>query len=413
MAVQTNWTATVAFARRAAARGVATVRVRLHLQRVRRGTGRDPDRGIAGPPALPLRRDAPPRGGGLLELVGQQGFEPVLLRFGTVYGLSPRMRFDLVVNLLTLHAVRHGEISIFGGEQWRPFVHVGDIARALEMAMTEPLPAGRADPERGGQPRELPAPRPEGGVREARPGRAGRRSCRRRAIRGPTGSRSTGSSGSGDSARRARGRRHRGDREGAQRGRHPRSRASALRERVSRGLPLPVRVAPFDSVRVGASRARRAAPRRRTPMPRLRIEPGPAPRAGAVRPAGHHHAPRALPERAQRRAAVVRRLRDGAVLPRDERRPERPDVADARLLALLDRPRDAGHLLADGRARVLPARGPHEVPPVRRPPAGPSVAHDTPGIEVSAGSLGQGLSVCCGVALGVAASTRTRGASTA
>jgi nucleoside-diphosphate-sugar epimerase len=55
------------------------------------------------------------------------------------------MRFDLVVNLLTLRAVRKGEITIFGGSQWRPFVHVADIARALELAMTEALPIG-ADP---------------------------------------------------------------------------------------------------------------------------------------------------------------------------------------------------------------------------------------------------------------------------
>ncbi|HEU4941030.1 MAG TPA: SDR family oxidoreductase, partial [Candidatus Eisenbacteria bacterium] len=78
----------------------------------------------------------------LLELVGTPGFEPVLLRFGTVYGLSPRMRFDLVVNLLTLHAVVRGKVSIFGGKQWRPFVHVRDIARALDMAMTETPPPG-------------------------------------------------------------------------------------------------------------------------------------------------------------------------------------------------------------------------------------------------------------------------------
>ncbi|HEY7728971.1 MAG TPA: SDR family oxidoreductase, partial [Candidatus Eisenbacteria bacterium] len=79
---------------------------------------------------------------GLLDLPAVSGFEPVLLRFGTVYGLSPRMRFDLVVNLLAQQAARSGEVSIFGGSQWRPFVHVVDIARAIELGLTEPLPEG-------------------------------------------------------------------------------------------------------------------------------------------------------------------------------------------------------------------------------------------------------------------------------
>jgi nucleoside-diphosphate-sugar epimerase len=52
------------------------------------------------------------------------------------------MRFDLVVNLLTLRAVSTGEVSIFGGAQWRPFVHVQDIVRALVMATSAPLPDG-------------------------------------------------------------------------------------------------------------------------------------------------------------------------------------------------------------------------------------------------------------------------------
>jgi nucleoside-diphosphate-sugar epimerase len=58
-------------------------------------------------------------------------FSPTVLRFGTFYGLSPRPRFDLVVNLLTARAVREGTISIFGGNQWRPFVHVHDGAEAI------------------------------------------------------------------------------------------------------------------------------------------------------------------------------------------------------------------------------------------------------------------------------------------
>lgn len=67
------------------------------------------------------------------------GFQPVILRFATVYGLSPRPRFDLVVNLLTARAVCEGEITIIGGQQWRPFAHVADVARAIVLCLEAPL----------------------------------------------------------------------------------------------------------------------------------------------------------------------------------------------------------------------------------------------------------------------------------
>ena len=76
--------------------------------------------------------------GALLALNGSD-FHPVILRFATVYGLSPRPRFDLVINLLTAKAVCDGEITIFGGEQWRPFVHVADVARAIMRCLEAPL----------------------------------------------------------------------------------------------------------------------------------------------------------------------------------------------------------------------------------------------------------------------------------
>ena len=58
-------------------------------------------------------------------------FAPVILRLGTIYGLSGRTRFDLVINLLTAKAVVENEITVFGGDQWRPFLHVDDAARAI------------------------------------------------------------------------------------------------------------------------------------------------------------------------------------------------------------------------------------------------------------------------------------------
>lgn len=56
---------------------------------------------------------------------------PTILRLGTIFGWSRRMRFDLVVNILTAKAVLEGDIPVFGGEQYRPLVHVHDAARAF------------------------------------------------------------------------------------------------------------------------------------------------------------------------------------------------------------------------------------------------------------------------------------------
>jgi nucleoside-diphosphate-sugar epimerase len=67
----------------------------------------------------------------LLELAGQ-GLVPVLLRNGTVYGHSPRMRFDLVVNTFVKDALVSGRLSLHGGGwMWRPLVDVRDCADAM------------------------------------------------------------------------------------------------------------------------------------------------------------------------------------------------------------------------------------------------------------------------------------------
>jgi nucleoside-diphosphate-sugar epimerase len=63
--------------------------------------------------------------------------EIACLRLATVYGLSPRMRFDLAVNVMTKNAYVQRRITVDGGgRQWRPFVHVRDVARAFELALT-------------------------------------------------------------------------------------------------------------------------------------------------------------------------------------------------------------------------------------------------------------------------------------
>lgn len=54
-------------------------------------------------------------------------FWPVILRPATVCGYSPRLRLDLTVNILTNHAVNKGTITVFGGEQKRPNIHIEDV----------------------------------------------------------------------------------------------------------------------------------------------------------------------------------------------------------------------------------------------------------------------------------------------
>ena len=61
---------------------------------------------------------------------------PVILRLSTVFGYSDRMRYDLVVNTLTANGVINKSINVFGGNQWRPFIHCKDAALAFYSAAT-------------------------------------------------------------------------------------------------------------------------------------------------------------------------------------------------------------------------------------------------------------------------------------
>lgn len=77
---------------------------------------------------------------GLLPMASKS-FCVVVLRKGTIFGFSPRMRYDLVVNTFVKDALSHGVINLhYGGEMWRPLVDVRDAARAY-LAVTQ------ADPE--------------------------------------------------------------------------------------------------------------------------------------------------------------------------------------------------------------------------------------------------------------------------
>jgi nucleoside-diphosphate-sugar epimerase len=103
-------------------------------------------------------------------------FTPVVVRPATLCGSSPRQRLDLTVNILTNHAVNRGAITVFGGKQMRPNLHLEDMVDLYLLLLK--LPAGRvagkvynagyqnrtvadlAATVRGLVERELPSPEP-------------------------------------------------------------------------------------------------------------------------------------------------------------------------------------------------------------------------------------------------------------
>ena len=62
-------------------------------------------------------------------------FFVTILRFATVFGHSRRPRFDLVANLFTAQAMLEGRIRVIGPHQWRPFIHVRDLARSIAVCL--------------------------------------------------------------------------------------------------------------------------------------------------------------------------------------------------------------------------------------------------------------------------------------
>jgi nucleoside-diphosphate-sugar epimerase len=66
------------------------------------------------------------------------GFTCITIRPATICGYSPRTRLDLSVNILTNHAVNKGKITVFGGEQMRPNLHINDMSDAYELLLTVP-----------------------------------------------------------------------------------------------------------------------------------------------------------------------------------------------------------------------------------------------------------------------------------
>jgi nucleoside-diphosphate-sugar epimerase len=62
---------------------------------------------------------------------GNGSLHPLVLRFATLYGLSPRMRFDLTVNEFAADLAKRNKLRVYGEQFWRPYLHVRDAARAV------------------------------------------------------------------------------------------------------------------------------------------------------------------------------------------------------------------------------------------------------------------------------------------
>ena len=74
----------------------------------------------------------------LNEMTKSDEFVPTSLRFSTVYGISPRMRFDLTVNEFTKDLALDRELVIFGEQFWRPYCHVKDFSNAFITVLKSP-----------------------------------------------------------------------------------------------------------------------------------------------------------------------------------------------------------------------------------------------------------------------------------
>jgi nucleoside-diphosphate-sugar epimerase len=64
---------------------------------------------------------------------------PTPMRFATIFGVSPRMRFDLTVNEFTMEMLTKKHLKVFGEQFWRPYVHVRDAARGIQLVLNSPI----------------------------------------------------------------------------------------------------------------------------------------------------------------------------------------------------------------------------------------------------------------------------------
>ena len=74
------------------------------------------------------------------QYIVQNAKDYLVFRLGTLFGLSDdhsRIRLDLVANILTKKAVMHEKLTVYGGEQWRPLLHVRDVATAIDFGIKQ------------------------------------------------------------------------------------------------------------------------------------------------------------------------------------------------------------------------------------------------------------------------------------
>lgn len=74
----------------------------------------------------------------LLSLKGTVAYCPIILRFATAFGLSPRMRFDLTVNEFARELYLGKELVVYDSDTWRPYCHVLDLAHVLKLVLEAP-----------------------------------------------------------------------------------------------------------------------------------------------------------------------------------------------------------------------------------------------------------------------------------
>lgn len=77
----------------------------------------------------------------VLDKTQTDGLCATSLRFATVFAVSPRMRFDLTVNEFTKEMMVNRKLVVFGEQFWRPYIHVGDVGRAICRVLESPIQA--------------------------------------------------------------------------------------------------------------------------------------------------------------------------------------------------------------------------------------------------------------------------------
>lgn len=76
----------------------------------------------------------------LLDSAGREKWCPTPMRFATIFGVSPRMRFDLTVNEFTMEMLTKKRLTVYGEQFWRPYIHVRDAGRAIQLVLNSPEP---------------------------------------------------------------------------------------------------------------------------------------------------------------------------------------------------------------------------------------------------------------------------------